>query len=216
MFSKDKGQTIAGKIQQDLCKRLLRKTKESYFESFNTKKITDNRNFWQTVVPVITKKSSKGEKITLNEAEKHISDDKKIFTIFNNFFSNVVSDSKIPNCSNYFSRKSTHSLSTIIETFEKHPSILNIKKRNLDSVFSFRKTTQEKVSKFIRDLNTKKSCQTSDTPTKIIKLNSDIFSNLIYKDINYSIDKGEFPNDLKHADVVPVYKKKSKCEKENY
>ena len=103
-----------------------------------------------------------------------------------------------------------------METFEKHSSILNIKKRNLDSVFSFRKTTQEKVSKFIRDLNTKKSCQTSDTPTKIIKLNSDIFSNLIYKDINYSIDKGEFPNDLKHADVVPVYKKKSKCEKENY
>ena len=81
MFSKDKGQTIAGKIQQDLCKKLLRKTKESYFESLNTKKITDNRTFWQTVVPLITKKSSKGEKITLNEAEKH-----------------------------YFSRKSTHSL----------------------------------------------------------------------------------------------------------
>ena len=38
MFSKDKGQTIAGKIQQDLCKKLLRKTKESYFESLNTKK----------------------------------------------------------------------------------------------------------------------------------------------------------------------------------
>ena len=30
------------------------------------------------------------------EAEKHISDDKKICTIFNNFFSNVVSDLKIP------------------------------------------------------------------------------------------------------------------------
>ena len=39
----------------------------------------------------------------------------------------------------------------------------------------------------------------SDTPTKIIILNSDIFSNLIYKHFNYYIDKGEFPNDLKHA-----------------
>ena len=98
------------------------------------------------------------------------------------------------------------------------PVFLVLKKRKLDSVFSFRKTTQEEVLKIIQDLNTKKSCQTSDTPTptKIIKLNSDIFSNLIYKHFNCCIDKGEFPNDLKHADIVPIYKKNNKCEKENY
>ena len=55
----------------------------------------------------------------------------------------------------------------------------------------------------------------SDTPTKIIKLNSDIFSNLIYK-FNYCIDKGQFPNYLKNVDIVPAYKKNNKCEKENY
>ena len=42
------------------------------------------------------------------EAEKHISDDKKICTIFNNFFSNVVSDLKIPNYFNYYPHKNTH------------------------------------------------------------------------------------------------------------
>ena len=119
-----------------------------------------------------------------------------------------------PNYCNYFPQK-THSLLTIIETFGKHSSVLKIKKRKLDSVFSFRKTSQEEVSKVIRDLNTKKSCQTSGTPTKIIKLNSDIFSNLIYKHFNYCIDKDEFPN-LKHVNIVPVYKKNNKCEKENY
>ena len=70
--------------------------------------------------------------------------------------------------------------------------------------------------KVIQDLNAKKSCQTSDTPTKIIKLNCDIFSNLICKHFNCCIDKGEFPNDLKHADIVPIYKKNNKCKKENY
>ena len=143
-------------------------------------------------------------------------DDKEICTIFNNFFSNVVSDLKILNYCNYFPKKNIHSLSTIIETIEKHPSILNIKKRKLDSVFSFRKVTQEEVSKIIRNLNTKKGSQTSETPTKVIKLNSDIFSNLIYKHFNYCIDKGEFPNYLKHANIVPVYKKNNKYEKENY
>ena len=70
--------------------------------------------------------------------------------------------------------------------------------------------------KVIQDLNTKKSCQTSDTPTKIIKLNSGIFSNLIYYYFNHCIDKGEFSNDLKHADIVLIHKKNNICEKENY
>ena len=65
----------------------------------------------------------------------------------------------------------------------------------------------------IRKLNTKKSCQTIDTPIKSIKLNSVIFSNLIYKHFNYCIDKVEFPSDLKHADIVPVYKKNNNAKK---
>ena len=178
-FLKDKSHTSREnyKIQRNLCKKLLRKTKTSHFESLNTKKMTDNRTFWKTFVPLFTNKVSRGEKIILTEAEKYISDD--ICKIFNNFFSNVVSDLKIPDYCNYFPQKNTHSLSTIIETFEKLSSILNIKKRKLYSVFLFRKPTQEEVLKVTQDLNVKKSCQKSDTPTKIIKLNSDIFSNLI-------------------------------------
>ena len=108
---------------------------------------------------------------------------------------------------NYLPPKDTYSLLTISKTFKKTPSILNIKKRKLDSVFSFRKTTQEEVSKVIRNLNTKKSCQKSDTPTKIIKLNPDIFSNLIYKHFTYCVDKGGFLNDLKHAELFQYIRK---------
>ena len=47
-FLKDKSQTSRGnyKIQRNLCQKLLRKTKKSYFESLNTKKV-DNRTFWK-------------------------------------------------------------------------------------------------------------------------------------------------------------------------
>ena len=37
----------------------------------------------------------------------------------------------------------------------------------------------------------------------------------MYKHFNYCSDKDEFPNDLKHADIVPIYKK-NKCKKESY
>ena len=54
--------------------------------------------------------ASKGEKIILNEAEKHISNDTKICGIFNNLFSEVVLNLKIPNQCDYFSQKNKHSL----------------------------------------------------------------------------------------------------------
>ena len=70
----------------------------------------------------------------------------------------------------------------IIEKIEKYLCILNITKRNFDPAFSLGKTTLEELSKVIRDLNTK-SVQTSDTLTKIIKLNSTIsqisFTNIL-------------------------------------
>ena len=36
------------------------------------------------------------------------------------------------------------------------------------------------------------------------------------KDVNAFISASKFPDDLKEADVIPVYKKKSKLSKENY
>ena len=68
----------------------------------------------------------------------------------------------------------------------------------------------------ISQLNTAKTCQNANTPTKIIKINKDIFAKFISNNFNHCIDEGEFPYELKHADVVPVHKKKDKCVKENY
>ena len=69
---------------------------------------------------------------------------------------------------------------------------------------------------YISQLYTAKTCQNADTPTKIIKLNKDIFAKFISNNFNHCIDEGEFPYELKHADVIPVHKKKDKCVKENY
>ena len=79
-------------------------------------------------------------------------------------------------------KKYTQSLSTIIKTFEKHPSIFNIKKRKLDSVFSFRKTAQEEVSKVLRDLNIKKVIRQVTLPPKLSNWIS-IFSQIWFTNI---------------------------------
>ena len=53
-------------------------------------------------------------------------------------------------------------------------------------------------------------------PTKIIKENSDIFSNFICESIKSSIKSSTFPSCLKHADVKSLRKKCNKSLKENY
>ena len=49
--------------QRNLCKKLLKNSKKSYFENLDTKKITDSINFWRTVLPFFTQNSSKDDKL---------------------------------------------------------------------------------------------------------------------------------------------------------
>ena len=95
-----------------------------------------------------------------------------------------------------------------INTFQNHPSVVNIKQREFNSTFTFKTTNENEVRKIIKNLNVRKTCQGSDIPTKIIKLNIDLFSSFICQNFNYCISIGKFPNKLKHADVIPVHTKK--------
>ena len=61
-----------------------------------------------------------------------------------------------------------------------------------------------------------KASQLLDIPTKIIKQNADIFSEFFFVNINHSISNSTFPEQLKWADVKPVFKKNSRTDKENY
>ena len=56
----------------------------------------------------------------------------------------------------------------------------------------------------------------NDIPTKVIKINKDIFANLISDHFKYCIIYGELPDQFKYADVIPVHKKNEKCAKTNY
>ena len=104
----------------------------------------------------------------------------------------------------------------VLNAFKNHPSTKNIKSKKLNSTFSFENTYTDVVMKVINNLNVAKTCQVNDIPTKVIKINKDIFANFITVHFNYCIAYGEFTDELKHADVIPVHKKNEKCNKTNY
>ena len=205
-------------VQRNFCKKLLRTTKKEYFNNLDTKKITDNKRFWRTVVPTFSNNNLKSDKIILNEEGKTISDEKELCRTFSTYFANIVSDLQIPKIQyNAFDIKSNHDpVLAAINTFQNHPSVFNIKQREFNSTFTLKTTNENEVRKTIKTLNVRKTCQGSDIPTKIIKLNIDLFSGFICQNFYYCISIGKFPNELKHADVIPVHKKNDKSDKTNY
>ena len=103
-----------------------------------------------------------------------------------------------------------------INKFKNHPSIKVIKSRKKEEqTFTFSYVSYEEVLNEIRKLQTKKTTQQNDIPTKILKKNSEVFAGYFQKNINFCIENSIFPSDLKVADVTPAFKKKSKTSKDN-
>ena len=57
-----------------------------------------------------------------------------------------------------------------------------------------------------KSLNTKKACPEGDMPVKLIKMNEDTFSRLIFENFNQSLVNSEFSHCLKQAKVISVFK----------
>lgn len=59
----------------------------------------------------------------------------------------------------------------------------------------------EEVIKELSKLDTSKSTQKSDIPANLVKVNYDKFSEFLYENFNNILETGNFPKQLKSADV---------------
>ena len=118
---------------------LLRKEKKEYFARLNEKDITDNRKFWHTVKPFLSDKVKSREAIILVDNENIKSNENEMANTFNDFFSNIVKNLKIPEyqCENdLHNRLSSHPALQAIMKYRNHPSI-NIIRHFSQRYFSF-------------------------------------------------------------------------------
>ena len=76
---------VAYKIQRNVCTKLRRKPKRSYYNKLDTKYICDNKKFWNTVKPLFSDKINVSHKISLIDENNIISENKEIAEIFNDF-----------------------------------------------------------------------------------------------------------------------------------
>ena len=101
--------------------------------------------------------------------------------------------------------------------YRTHPSIIAIKENyNSSARFNFSFVDKEDILIEIKNLKANKATQNTDIPTKLIKENSDIFSDFNFENLNDSIFQSVFPSALKLANITPVHKKDSESKKDHY
>ena len=70
-----------------------------------------------------------------------------------------------------------------IKKYSAHPSILSIKEKMNNNVFSFRNVTYGEILNEINSLDTSKVTQSKNIPFTIIKDNADVFPKFILKNL---------------------------------
>ena len=166
--------------------------KKRYYGSLNVNHLTDNKNFWRVVKPNFSNKILGTNIVILRDGGKIISDTEKVADTFNKFFVNIAKALKVDKDKQFLveTKDVFDPVLKAIKKYSAHPSILRIKDKMNNSVFSFRKVSYEEILIEINSLDTSKSPQSEDIPFKIIKDNADIFANLILQNFNKCIIDG--------------------------
>ena len=82
--------------------------------------------------------------------------------------------------------------------------------------FSFKFVAEDQVREVIMNLDSSKATHIGDASVDILKSTIDIHLPFITNSINLSIEKGCFPEELRLAEVSPIFRRKDDVDKENY
>ena len=204
------------KKQRNICVALIRNTKRNYYSNLNVNVVTDNKKFWRHVKPFFTEKSQSNASITLIESNGIVSDPSKCAELMNNFFSDAAHNLSIDRDIFRGVSDAFDPVTRMIEIYKDHPSIIKIRQNVYYSSFDFNNITSSLVANIIQDMDSSKASQKHNIPIKILKDNNDICTLVLTADINRCINLGTFPQNLKNADITPIFKKIDRVIKENY
>ena len=136
---------------------------------------------------------------------------------FDEFFVSIAKNLKINENLLPTSSSEKRNAESIIAKFENHPSTVTIQNSiDNNSIFCVKEIGKTEVIKEIKNHDIKKGSLSSDIPTKIIKEFDDLFITFITEDFNLCLNKGEFPEILKIAEVTLIYKKANPFDKVKY
>ena len=208
------------KQQRNKCVSIRRKSIQHYFSNITNNGIITKKIFWKVIKPVLTNKGClEKSDIKLRNDEKMITVEKKLVQLFNDHYINIVEQS----CDfkpekvefDFGSCNKNGALSSILDKYRNHPSIVKIHKNRNSQSSSISipssswgsKITPKEINTILKSLNSKKAPGIDKMSTKLVKLTSEFLAEPLSIAINNSIRTCTFPNNAKIATVVPIDKK---------
>ena len=182
-----------------ILKRSIRMAKTHYYKYQFEKYKNDIRKTWSTIKHILNKnsKSTSFPSYFLLNDEK-ITNENEIAENFNKFFTEIG-----PN----LSKKIT------INSSKSYQSFLTEK---IDHSFEFEEVTVDDIKNIISKIKPKSSSGHDNISSILLKKISDYVSPTLALIINQSLRTGIFPEKLKIAQVMPLYKKDSPHTFDNY
>ena len=182
-----------------ILKKLIRVTKEDYYYDCFIKYTSDMKKTWQTIGTIINnKKNTNDIPETFSVDGKLISDPMEIANSFNKYFTDIGIN-----------------LAENIETNDEIHFNDFLDSPNLN-VLNFELVTELDISKVIKNLKPKSSYGVDNISTKFLKQIANIIIPVLTLTVNQSIATGIFPDRMKMAKVIPIYKKNDESLFENY
>ncbi len=204
------------RVQSNLVMALKRQSMKWYLNENCVKNQDENGNrkqFWDTIRPFMVDESKGSESIILKEDGHVVSDARDVANIFNEFFTNIAKDMSEPDDIDM-----NGPLENIVCKYDNHTSINEIRIRHNDenASFNFHAVTQTELLNKMMKIKTRKSCGYDDMPPRLVKLGAPVLSYSLLPIVNMSMECNVFPQDLKHAEISPLFKKEDKMNKEKY
>ena len=183
------------------------------------KLLNDNKEFWKNIKPLFSNKQTiKQKNIVIIENDIIFSNNEEVAKKLNDFFIHAVEDLNIEKfCPTLNDNSNYITLEETIEKYNYHPSILMIKEYvKVENLFTFVDTTSNVVISEIGKLDTTKAGVENDIPTKILNDTKDIVGKHLSNIFNASKNSNRYPQELKKADIIPIYKKGETSSLKNY
>ena len=187
------------KVYNSILKKTIREAKVKYYDEIFEKYKYDIKNTWKHISEILNKSNKKKNQIVQIVVDGNIIQDKELMANkFNDFFANIGSK-----------------LASTIDTTNKKPfnSYLN---KMITTSFVFNLLTPEETNKIIKSLKTKTSTGDDGISVKLMKYLAPALINALTLIINQSLITGIFPDQLKIAKVIPLYKKDNADMVNNY
>ena len=182
-----------------MLKKMIRTAKKSYYDNCFEKNKCDLRKTWSTISEILSKSRNKRTFPRMFKEDGQTFIDK--VTIANRFNA-------------YFTRIGPNLAQNIIPP--QHKSFRYYLKGVHNTVFKFHEVNCEIVDKIIDSLKPKSSCGWDGISVRLMKQIKGCILQPVSVIINQMLQTGIFPNDLKIAKVIPLFKKGDESLFENY